>query len=254
MNQDPPIHQNLKEWTPLTEFPSSCLEKEAAAGEITPIPVVNQPSKSTAISGLPLGIDAALGQFLADRIYYPFDNVTRQIKRRGLSGRDFEILKNKALINSYIVESSSGNLTFEIPTVKTYQVFNMPSPFGPDPEHRFYIEMSVYHLKKDPTVRHVYPEYSFGNGNMRSDFASVGLDGRLTAYEITLSTTNVLSNAAKYSNTAFSNIVFLCRDYKLKEAVKAICRQGGLDPKLLSRIDYQHISGFIRQQYRMARD
>jgi len=71
---------------------------------------------------------------------------------------------------------------------------------------------------------------------------------------VTLNTSNILSNAAKYANTAFASILFLCRNYKLKEAVKAICRQGSLDPKLLSRIEYQHISGFLHQQYRMARD
>lgn len=246
MNRVRLIYEHLKQWSPLTEFPSSCCQKDAATGETLPAPATSRPPEPTVIPGHPVGIYTALLKFLWDIVCSPYSTVTERIKRLGISGRDFENLKHEAQDKGYILESSAGNLTFLIPMVKAYQVFNMTSPFGEKPEHSYYIGMGVFNLEKNLTNRHVYPNHPIGNGNMIGDIATVDLDGRLTAFEITLSTSNILSNAAKYANTAFAKVVFLCRDYKLREAVRACCQQGGLDPKLLSRIDYEHMSAFLK--------
>jgi hypothetical protein len=248
------IYEHLKQWTPLTELPPSCLEKDAATGGTPSAPAASRPPESTPMPGDLVGMETALAKTLWNIICNPYHNVTQQIKQLDISVREFENQKHQLRDQGYILESSAGNNTFLIPTVKAYQAFKMPSPFGLEPEHPFYVALGVSCLKKDPTVRHVFPEHPIGTGDKRSDIAVVAHDGRQTAYEVTLNTSNILSNATKYNNTAFARIVFLSRDFKLREAVRACCREGGLDPKLLSRIDFQHISEFLRQQHRLARD
>jgi hypothetical protein len=66
------------------------------------------------------------------------------------------------------------------------------------------------------------------------------------------STGNVLPNAAKDAKTDFVQIVFLCRDYRLREAVKACCREGGLDPELLAKLAFMQFSSLLARQRKLS--
>jgi hypothetical protein len=130
----------------------------------------------------------------------------------------------------------------------------MPSPYERcvSIEHSFYVGLGCFLLEKDPACKGVQAEAKLGSTGSTSDIVTTAHNGLRQAYEVTLNTTNVLANASKYENTDFQEIIFLCRDFKLKEAVKACCREGGLNPNLLARLGYMHFSQLLRRQRKLS--
>jgi hypothetical protein len=130
----------------------------------------------------------------------------------------------------------------------------MPCPYKRDVsvEHSYYVQWTRFLLGKDPAYKSVLTEVKCGSSSSTSDVVAIAHNGTRTAFEVTLNTTNCLANASKYENTDFVKIVFLCRDYKLREAVKACCREGGLNPDLLARLDYMQFSTLLRRQRKLS--
>jgi hypothetical protein len=70
----------------------------------------------------------------------------------------------------------------------------------------------------------------------------------MAAYEITLSTSNLLSNASKLQETSYKEIVWLCRDAATAKAVRSYFNKSSALPSdLLSRFEYLHFSKFSLQ-------
>lgn len=247
-NQNYTIWAKIKDWHSLTEIRTP--QSQDSTDE------ENKPHESDATNSSvqPSVVDLipALMKLLYDIITYPYSNISKRIKRLSMSARMFEQAKREGLEKGLIIESSAGQTIFLIPTKKAYAALNIDCPYkrAPD-EHSFYVGAVVYVLKKHPHYRSVTPEAKIGSSNASADCITIAHDGTRKSWEITLSTTNVLANAAKYTVTDFATITFVCRDYKLKEAVKACCREGSLDPNLLSRLDYTHISALIQRQRKM---
>jgi hypothetical protein len=249
------ILSNIKNWHLLTEIPK-CDETNSAVDiaiiksgkgiEKTPVQQSSNP--------LLTGVSDVLIKLLWDILVYLYSSVNVRIKRLGISARAYEQAKIEGCEKGFITESSAGSTIYLVPPEKTFQAFNMPCPYDRNvsTEHSFFVGLNSFLLSKNACFKNVYPEHKRGKQGRTSDIVTVAHDGTMEAYEVTLNTTNVLANAAKYENTSFVRIIFLCRNYKLREAVKACCREGGLDPNLLAKIDYMHFSQLLRRQRKMS--
>jgi len=195
-----------------------------------------------------------LTKILHDTFTYPNDNIRTRIPRLSMSVRVFENAKLEGLEKKFIIESAAGATTYLIPLPKAFEAFGFPCPYKRDvsPEHSYFVGLGQYLLKQDPANKAVHTELKVGDSGCTADIVTVAHDGARRAYELTLSTTNILSNAAKYAHTDFVQIVFLCRDQKLRDAVRAYCREGGLDAGLLAKLDYIQLSTLVRRQRRSS--
>jgi len=245
----------LQKWHPLTEIP--------AAAEVFTSQGPGDPSTAAASGSVAAGppavrpreLSPSLFRLLVDVQVYPFSSISVRIKRLGISAREFEAAKLEGLEKGLIVESAAGQLKYLILTQKGCDLLDMPCPFDErnvSLEHSYYVLWTRFMLEKDPSIKAVQVEVRLGLSGSTSDAVSIAHDGTRYAWEVTLSTTNVLANASKYVGTDFVKVIFLCRDYRLKEAVKACCREGGLDPDLLARLDFMHFSQLLRRQRRLS--
>jgi hypothetical protein len=251
MTDNKPIWADVKPWHPLTEIPER--KKPAPTGAPDNL---RQTSKTpTDIRPPPPSINPALMRLLFDIVTYPYSDISARIKRLGLSARVFETAKREGLERGFIVESSAGQTLYLIPTKKTFSVLGMEDPYerAVSVEHAFYVNGLSWLLKQDPRYRAVVPEAKIGSTSATSDVITIAQNGMRSAWELTLSTSNLLSQAGKYVATDMVRITFVCRDCKLRDAVKACCREGGLDPDLLAKLDYTHWSALLRQQRSMHR-
>lgn len=254
MSQIPNSIEKPKKWHSLTEIPERHeLRSDPPVGPVT----VDGNDKDTVHQDqhpLLAGVSTVLTKLLWDILVYLYSSVSVRIKRLGISARAYEPAKIEGCEKGFIIESSAGGTIYLIPLEKTFLAFNMPCPYEREisTEHSFYVGLNSFLLGKNPRFKSVRPEYKRGKQGRTSDIVAVAHDGTMEAYEVTLNTTNVLSNATKYTDTAFARIIFLCRDYKLREAVKACCREGGLDPDLLAKIDYMNFSQLLQRQRKLS--
>ncbi len=241
-----PIWAHVKRWHPLTEIPER-VRSESPGKSVD----VAESRKAPASIHPPLAdISPGSMKLVFDGITYLHSDVSTRIKRLNMSARLFEIAKREALEHGYLLESSAGQTLYLIPTKKAYAAFYMEDPYerAASIEHAFYVNGLCYLLKQDPRLRSVVVEAKIGHALATADAMTTAHDGVRQAWELTLSTGNVLANAAKYIATDVARITFVCRDYKLSQAVKACCREGGLDPDVLSKLDYMHWGLLLRRQ------
>lgn len=238
------IFNNIQPWQPLTEIPQPVQR------------VINEKSEDKSVQSQQIimpAIGPELKKILLDLAPYPYSSISTRIKRLNMSGSAFEKGKLEGLEKGLFIESANGQTNYLILTEKGYEFLDMPCPYyrNVSTEHSFRVNMLCFLLKIDPAVRSVHPELKLGDSGHTSDAVSVNHNGSRTAWEITLSTSNILSNASKYERTDFVKIIFLCRDFKLKEAVRASFRESGLNPDLLARIDYMHFSQLLGRQRKL---
>jgi hypothetical protein len=251
-----PIWAGVTPWQPLTEIRARG-EHEHPVKARTVVGSSRQtqdpPAASHTANPLLTGLPAVLMKILYDLMVYPYSSVTVRIKRLGMSARCFEQAKIEGCERGFILESAAGATTYLIPTPKTFEALRFPCSYDLNYiEHSYYRGLTEFLTAKDPANRSVHTEFKIGNSGATADVVTIGHDGLRRAYEVTLSTSNVLSNAAKYAETDFVQIVFLCRDYRLREAVKACCREGGLDSDLLAKLDYWQFSALLRRQRKLS--
>jgi hypothetical protein len=250
------VHLPTEKWHPLTEFPRHTTEKATAKTTVESPQACQKVATYEDDPTLPKlnGLSAVLTKLLYDILVYLYSSVSVRIKRLGISARAFEKAKLDGCEKNLIFESAAGATIYLIPKPKTFEIFGFPCPYKRDvsTEHSYYVGWGHFLFQKDAAIKSVHSELKIGASNCTSDIVAVAHDGTRCAYEVTLSTINVLSNAAKYINTDFVRIVFLCRDYKLREAVRACCREGGLDTDLLAKLDYIQFSTLLRRQRKMS--
>ena len=94
----------------------------------------------------------------------------------------------------------------------------------------------------------VQMETPIGSKGATIDVTTTDQAGVITAFEVTLTTSNLLSNAAKLQDTAYQSIVWLCKDAATAKAVQARFNASTTLPdELLARFEYMHFSKFTRK-------
>jgi len=253
-NQQNSILFNIKEWHPLTEIPKR--EEGNPSRTTDSVKDKKDIAASTTQNRNPLlsGVSPVLIKLMWDILCYPYSSVSVRIKRLGISARAFENALLEGCQKGLIFRSSAGSTIYLIPNPITFEAFDMPYPYKRDVsiEHSYYVNCGCFLLSKDPRNKSVQPEVKLGDSGSTSDIVTVAHDGTKNAFEVTLNTTNVLANATKYYKTDYVSITYLCRDYKLREAVKACCREGGLNPDLLAKLEYMQFSTLLRRQRKLS--
>ena len=103
-------------------------------------------------------------------------------------------------------------------------------------------------MKQSVTLPKVQVETPIGSKGATIDVTTLDKSGNMAAYEITLSTSNLLSNASKLQETSYKKIVWLCRDAATAKAVKSYFNKStALPPDLILRFEYLHFSKFSSQ-------
>lgn len=227
-------------WHSLTEMPQK--ETEQVQSSETPATPENINNEQPTVK-------SSVDKLTWDRIHYPHNKVTEFIERLGFSVRAYEVTKNAAIQEGYLLHSMSGKSVYLIPTRKAYEKFNLPCPYerSTSIEHSFYVNLAVHTLKQCTNLK-VRPETPIGSKGATIDVTAIDKSGKMTAYEITLSTSNLLSNAAKLQDTAYEKIVWLCRDAATANAVKAYFNKSTALPEdLTAKFGYLHFSKFSSQ-------
>jgi hypothetical protein len=249
----------IRKWHPLTELPqtdSGGTDGCAAAGNIG---IIGKVIGETAMPSPAIdGLNPNLIKLLWDMLVFPYSTITVRIRRGAVtSARAFEQAKHEGIERGLIIESAAGAAVYLIPTVAAYKLFNMPCPFDErnvSIQHSYYRGLAAFLLGKDPANKSVHQEMKLGQKGHTIDVLTVDHNSARTAYEVTLSTNNVLSNIQKYQaiSDSIARIVLVCRDYRLKEACKSLCRESGLNPDLLAKLDYMHFSQLLQRQRKLS--
>lgn len=189
-----------------------------------------------------------------DCTYYAFSAVSARVKRLGMSGRAFEEAQREATAQGFVIRSSAGQTVYLIATEKAFELFGIPFPYkrAVTLEHAFYVALGAFLLEKDPRYKSVRTEVPLGKTGAASDIVTIAHDGRMDAWEICLNTSRLLANANKYLNTAHAKVVFLARNHELRQAIKSFFKASNLDPNLLARLDYMHLSQLLRRQRKLS--
>jgi len=245
--QDMPIvdlGHKIEPWHSLTDIPKPAVH--------APKEPVSEPEES----GTTNILTSNVLKLVLDCIHYPFDQVRVRVKRLRFSVRIYDAAKTGATQNGYLLSSSCGRAVYLIATRKAYDELGMPFPYKRatlNLEHSFYISLAAHLLKQLAGLK-VQIETPIGDKGATSDLTTTDKDGAMAAYEFTQSTSNLLTNAVKYQDTAYRKIVWLCRDARTAKAVKTYFNKStAVPPELLKKFEYIHISRWISQLRRSKR-
>jgi hypothetical protein len=108
-------------------------------------------------------------------------------------------------------------------------------------------------LSQDPSYKKVFIEYPIDQKGATADIATLRQDSGKEGWEVTISTTNIITNLLKYEKTNFVKVVFITPDYRLKEAVKSTISGANLNSDLLARVEFRHFSQLLRRQRKLYR-
>ncbi len=235
----PPLNlsDSIVPWHALTEGPR-------VQSRPTPEAVV-VPEEAPAVQPPQAG---TMDQLTFDCLVYPTDKAGAHAGRMP-SIREYDAAKTAAVQNGLLTASQCGKSLYLIPTPQAYEKFSQTCPFQrtTSMEHGFYVYLAAQALKKDHQLAKVRMETPIGTKGATIDVTTTDKTGVMTAYEVTLSTSNLISNAAKLQDTAYTKIVWLCRDAALAKAVQAHLNKSATLPEVfLARCEYLHLSKFIR--------
>ncbi len=165
------------------------------------------------------------------------------------SDREYDAAKNQAVQEGLLIQSESGKSLYLIPSKSAYEKFGMVFPYerAVSVEHSFYIQLAVHTLKRVSSLK-VQAEVPIGTKGATIDITTTDKSGNMTAIEVTLTTSNLSSNASKLQDTAYKKIVWLCRDADTAKAVKAYFNKStALPSELTSKFEYIHLSKWVFQ-------
>ena len=186
-----------------------------------------------------------------DCVSYPYDGCNIHLSRLKLSARKFEQAKAALEARNLTKWVLFGQTIYLAPTETLYRAFSMEPPklkrrltF----DHSFAVHLAAYLIGRMPLVSQVEKEVALGGTGATVDIVARMKDGSRQAWEVTLQAGNIGANAAKSRNAGFSQIIFLCRDTRVKQAAWAGLRNSGLEPDLLARCRVILFSTLLRQQ------
>lgn len=171
-----------------------------------------------------------------------------------LSVRQMENAKKELLNKQLIKEVFLGKSLFIAPTEKLFLLFGMESPYKRNTWelHSFLVLLAAKLIEANPLIKYVRTEVSIGNLNSTIDVVSATKNGQRWAWEVTHHCKkNISANASKLQGKGFSQIIFLCTDYNMKQAVWAKIRNAGFDPDFRSIIRCTIFSNLIRKRKEM---
>ncbi len=249
-----PVHG----WAPFVEdMPLQNITSQDYSNLITPWHCLTEiPQKTETVSTAPgtvktePTIKSSIDKLVWDCISYLFAKVRERIERLNFSVRIYETAKNAAIQDGYLLHSMAGKSVYLIPTTKAYGKFSCPCPYERNAsiEHSFYVQLAAHISKKNQTLAKVQTETPIGSKGATIDVTTIDKSGKMTAYEITISTSNILTNAAKLQDTAYEKIVWLCKDVATANAVKSYFNKTfALPEKLTDKFEYLHFSKFSSQ-------
>jgi len=177
-------------------------------------------------------------------------SVRERIKMLNFSCRTYENAKHELITKGLIIESVAGRKKYLITKPEAFEGFGLLCPYKnlKFAEHSFYMHITALNLKARLTINSVMLEYKIGTSGHTADIVTQSHDGILTAYELTLSASNIIQNCLKYNNTAFAKITFLCRNTDLMKAVKSTVYKAGLSLELLAKIDFLLLSSALKKE------
>lgn len=225
-------------WHPLTDLPKETVSAEAE--HTTQQQTTAEPCQNTAVNS-----DA--DRLIYDCVLNPYNKVSERTQRLQMPGRVYESAMNHAVQNGFLLRSTAGKTIYLIPTKKAYEFFGLLFPFerSTSVEHSFYVGLIAHILKQD-TELSVRMETPIGSKGATIDVTSIDKSGKMLAFEVTISTSNLLSNASKLQDTAYEKIVWLCKDAKTAKATEAFFNKTqSLSPELVNKFEYLHLSKWM---------
>jgi len=237
---------SITPWHPLTEFGDN---QKTIPKTKSPSPQKINSETLVVESPLLQGLGSNAQRLLWDIMCYLFSSISTRITRLNLSGRAFEATKHEICEKNLVLESSAGQTKYLVPLPSIFEAFNQPCPYPNIKfiEHSFYICLNCFLLKKDPSVKSADQEYKIGKNGHTADISILAIDGSRNAYEITLSSTNIIQNCQKYSSTSFKQIIFLCRNYDLSQAVNSTILAANLPHDLFDKIEVLPFSQLLKR-------
>jgi hypothetical protein len=170
---------------------------------------------------------------------YPYTQFSDRQARLGLSGRKGLRAREVLEQNGLVLTLAIGQSLFLIPAAQGYRAFGQEPPQvrrGISPEHSFLCQLARHLLLEQPHVSRVEAEVPVGESGATVDLVVHRKDGGLEAWEVTSSVSNITGNAIKCSGEGFQRVVFLCRDYSVRQAVWKRIQASGLPRDLRGRI------------------
>jgi len=249
-------------WHPLTELPGTgedFVSKSPSTPENKSSVVVDKPKTSISADKDVCNRDEsdALANLSSDaktllyNIVFKLElSVSQRNEMLNFSGRAGENAKHELITQGWIIESVCGRKKNLIPKPEAFNAFGLICPYVNVMfiEHSFYLHVGRLKLKDKKTVQSASLEYKIGTSGHTADIVTKDCNGILVAHEMTLSASNILQNCLKYKDTAFSKIIFLCKNSDLKNAVKSKVLNGGLPLDLLSKIDFMLLSLLLKEE------
>jgi len=240
---------DITPWHSLTEIPQRPIIKVT----IPPTPVSESQSPMAAVKNIPNSSDtskvkSSVDKLVLDCIHCPCDKARDHAEKMD-SFREYDTAKTEAMQNGLLIASQCGKSLYLIPTQNAYDKFGIINPYDRSTsiEHAFYVQLAAHTLKYNTSLK-IQTETPIGSKGATIDVTTVDKSGNMAAYEITLSTSNLLSNAAKLQDTTYAKIVWLCRDAATANAVKAYFhKSASLTPEFLTKFEYIHFGKWIPQ-------
>ena len=231
---------NIIPWHSLTDIPQQAQSVQSSSGDDPPAtePAANERHAPQALQ--------SVDKLVLHCINNPFVKAGDHADNMA-SHREYDAVKTQAVQEGLLLQSSCGKSLYLIPTKLAYEKFAAEFPYERTVsiEHSFYVQLTGHILKKY-TALMVRTETPVGTKGAAIDVTTTDKSGNMTAIEVTLSTSNLSSNASKLQDTAYKKIVWLCRDADTVKAVKAYFNKSTTLPlELTSKFVCVHFSKWI---------
>jgi len=189
-----------------------------------------------------------------DIVTFMTSTYRERLKRIDSSVSELQETRRNLVNKGLIKEVWFGKVLLLAPTAELYAILGMPSPYKRNvwDIHSFLILVAAKLVETNPLVKHVKTEVSLGDSSSTVDLIAYLKDGNRWACEIIhKGITNVSANAAKLQGKGFSQVVFLCTDFNIKQRVWALIRNAGFAPEFQSVIRCTIFSSLLRQRKQM---
>ena len=193
-------------------------------------------------------VKCSVDKLVLDCIHYPFEKARDHAEQMD-SFREYDAAKRDAVQNGLLIESKCGKGLYLIATQIAYDKFGVINPYkrATSIEHAFYVQLAAHILKANSELT-IKIELPVGNKGQTIDVTTTDKSGNLTAYEVTLSTSNLSSNASKLQDSAYKKIIWLCRDADTAKAVTAYFNKtAALPPDFIAKFEYEFFSKWIQK-------
>ena len=241
-------------WHPLTELPISSRESKPEAPTTTKVPTPdvrktetrnNNPNDKIDIFA---NLSSNANKVSYNAVFKPELSTNERIKELKMSARSFENAKDELVTKGLAIESNASKKKYLMPKPEVFEAVGLACPYKNIKfvEHSFFMHVAGLKLSNKPSNQTVTLEYKIGTSGHTADIVTTSYNGVLTAYEMTLSASNILQNCLKYDGTAFVKIIFLCRNTDLMKAAKSTVLKAGVSLELIGKIEFILVGSILK--------